>query len=935
MANERDTFATTGGDAPVATSAVTPALAETVDVRGGVEPAPRTRIGRYKILRKLGAGGMGVVWEGSDPELDRGVAIKVLHGGGLQLSERLRREAQALARLAHPNVVTVYDVGIDDGELYIVMQLVVGVTLDVALRDERRAPGEIVELVVRAGRGLVAAHAAGIVHRDFKPTNVLVGTDQTVRVSDFGLSRASEEPSVADAGHLSGSLTASITSGKVVGTPAYMAPEQFLGGPVTHATDQFAFCVTLWEALCGERPFAGSDVASLREAVIAGRRREVPATTRMPRGVRAILERGLACQPAERFDSMAELLDALAPRRHGQKLAIAGGFAGLTAAAVITVAALSPSDPCKDVAQPADEVWNAVRQADVYSALVFRDADIAQHTVGLLAARTERWRAARLETCHARDDQPAGVIEARNQCLDRSLIDERAAIVMLSGTIDTQLGLRAREVAESGTDPVRCSQPGASAVTVHHSPWIAGLYDELARAEAELDAGRYRDVLGRRAALDREVAAAVDPTLDFKWNHILGLTLTSTDDFAGAKLATRRAAEAATTIGDDASAAIEWANLAELTAKSNAVTAADDLLAMARAAAARSHDDDKIAEVEITRGVVTSKHGAYKEAVTICRGVLDGLTRKGRAETRTALFAWDCIQHAQETANQMVAAVASARTALELTTKLYGASHPNTLQAREVLSTSLQENGDAVGAKELFDRAVVDYTAVYGAESVSMIELLRERAGSLSPAGTSTVPEAVTDIQRAVAIGEKILPANDPRKASLYEMLGYVEGALHHIEASNAAYARAIAAFEKLDDPMALARVLYDASEFPRMNGHCDIAIPMLKRASKVAADTGQKTRIQAASAAALGACLGGEKRWAEAEAMLRDAIVQQDALDDRMFGAQTRWELADELGKRGRHAEALEIAKAAAAELVGQPPPADAVRKQILEWKY
>ena len=282
--DRNDTLLTTDG------ALATTALAAPGD--GGADPAlARRRIGRYELVRSLGAGGMGVVWEAIDPELGRRVAIKLMREErSARLAERMKREAQALAQLHHPNVVAVYDVGLDDGELYLVMQLVVGATIDRVLEASTLTRGEIVALVAQAGRGLAAAHRAGIVHRDFKPSNVLVDGDGVARVSDFGLARASDAGGGGAGGVADGSLDASITRGDLVGTPAYMAPEQFLGGPITAATDQFAFCVTLWEALAGERPFAGASVDEVREAVIAGRMRELPA--RIPRRARSVLLRG-------------------------------------------------------------------------------------------------------------------------------------------------------------------------------------------------------------------------------------------------------------------------------------------------------------------------------------------------------------------------------------------------------------------------------------------------------------------------------------------------------------------------------------------------------------------------------------------------------------------------------------------------------------------
>src|SRR5688572_26549620 len=214
-----------------------PTIESTASDADGHLPTTPGTIGRYRVLRWVGAGGMGVVFAAHDPELGRDVAVKVVHG-----RSGLRREAQALAKLTHPNVVSVHDVGCDGDVVYIVMQLVDGATIDEWIRARALDQTAIVALYVQAGRGLAAAPDAGLVHRDFKPSNVLVDRDGTVRVTDFGLARG-------EGG-----------DGEVSGTPAYMAPEQFALEPISAATDQFGFCVSLWEALTGARPFPGEGV---------------------------------------------------------------------------------------------------------------------------------------------------------------------------------------------------------------------------------------------------------------------------------------------------------------------------------------------------------------------------------------------------------------------------------------------------------------------------------------------------------------------------------------------------------------------------------------------------------------------------------------------------------------------------------------------------
>ena len=288
------------------------ALAETATAAESPAAVARVerQLGRYKLERELGAGGMGVVHCAFDPELERRVALKVLlRAGSPDARQRFLREARALAKLEHPNVVGIYEIGSVDGRDFIAMELVDGTTLADWLRERRRYLKEILEAFVAAGRGLAAAHEAGIVHRDFKPHNVLRGKDGRILVTDFGLARAAGQVEVIANGEDTPQSTTLTATGSWVGTPAYMAPEQWRGGEVTPATDQFAFCVALWEALVDQRPFRGDTTDELRAAVERGITPKQLAAA--PSKFRAILKRGLDPDPAKRWPSMRALLDEI------------------------------------------------------------------------------------------------------------------------------------------------------------------------------------------------------------------------------------------------------------------------------------------------------------------------------------------------------------------------------------------------------------------------------------------------------------------------------------------------------------------------------------------------------------------------------------------------------------------------------------------------
>ncbi|HVV88307.1 MAG TPA: serine/threonine-protein kinase, partial [Kofleriaceae bacterium] len=301
----------------------TPALPGAEMSPWGSAIVPGSTLGRYEVVSKLGEGGMGVVLLAIDPALGRKVALKVLHQDLAEQAEaarrRLLREAQGIAQLTHDNVVTVHDVGTHDGRVYLAMEYVAGQTLGGWQRG--KAWREVVANYLRAGRGLLAAHEAGLVHRDFKPDNVLVSSDGRVRVTDFGLvSAVDDQPAAGAPGAAAGAgprreeleLGVSMTkTGSIMGTPRYMAPEQHLGQPVDARADQFAFCVALYEALYGQPPFLDVSYSVLVGSVLSGEVTPVPAGSAVPPAVRDLVLRGLAHDREARHPSMRELLAGL------------------------------------------------------------------------------------------------------------------------------------------------------------------------------------------------------------------------------------------------------------------------------------------------------------------------------------------------------------------------------------------------------------------------------------------------------------------------------------------------------------------------------------------------------------------------------------------------------------------------------------------------
>ncbi len=270
---------------------------------GGLQAGDPQRVSRYSVLRRLGRGGMSTVYDAYDPELDRHVALKLVTAwehGDAQGPARLVREARAMAKISHPNVAPVYDAGVFGDAVFIAMELIDGPTLDAWAGRTARPWTEILRMYLLAGRGLAAAHDAGLVHRDFKPDNVMVGPDDRPRVLDFGLARAT---ALDD--------DDSTQRGAITGTPAFMAPEQHEGEPGGPASDQFAFCVSLWEALYRQQPFPGESLFEVADAIVEGRLLPPPQFTHVPAWIRNLLERGLAVEPDARHPSMRSLLASI------------------------------------------------------------------------------------------------------------------------------------------------------------------------------------------------------------------------------------------------------------------------------------------------------------------------------------------------------------------------------------------------------------------------------------------------------------------------------------------------------------------------------------------------------------------------------------------------------------------------------------------------
>ena len=472
-------------------------------------------VGRYVVLRALGSGGMGNVYAAYDPELRREVALKVLRGGlrtSGDASRRLLREARAIARLTHPNVVTVYDAGTDHGVLFIAMELVTGLTLSRWLR-EPRSRIDILRVFRAAGKGLAAAHKAGLVHRDFKPGNVMLGEDGRVRVLDFGL--VSDRS--LDAEERDGAAAPKETG--AVGTPAYMAPEQRRGARADARADQFSFCTSLYEALLGELP----DTARLRES--AGEPPEGRGRGVLPAWLRRVLDRGLAEDPGARFPSMDDLLAALdrdPVKRRRRWLAVAA--AAVAAVGAVGLVPLGRAESlCRGAEQQLVGVWDEAVRSEVRTRLsTHGSAELWERAQTLLDRYSREWSRRHREACEAtrvRKERSETMLDRQMVCLDSRLRDLRATTELLVEA-ESQVASRALAVIDGLGDLRECANLEALSLTEIPPPpaeiasEVEATRQDLASVRAQQRAGRFGEALAlARGAYEEAERLAYPPLL--------------------------------------------------------------------------------------------------------------------------------------------------------------------------------------------------------------------------------------------------------------------------------------------------------------------------------------------------------------------------------------------------------------------------------------
>jgi tetratricopeptide (TPR) repeat protein len=783
-------------------------------VRSRLFGAPQTavRIARYLLLQRLGEGGIGVVYAAYDPELDRKVAIKLLHTSGQdeEAEARLALEAQAMAKVSHESVVTVHDVGrydlsllghanagLDDEPplrgVFVVMELLPGAELRTWLQAQPRSTSEIVAAFVAAGRGLEAAHAAGLVHRDFKPANVIVTPEGSVKVLDFGLAR----PHVPGTHAREGDPPTPSAEG-MVGTPPYMAPEQHRGEPTDPRSDQFSFCVALAEALLGRRPYAGDSMYALLAAKETGPRLEGAEGQRLSPRLRRVLERGLAPDPADRFASMQHLLDELSPSPRGRALqiAIAGGLLAAVVLAAWPEAPATVGATCPPARDRLARVWDPARRNAVATALSatpvpFADDTSARVTEGL-DGYTERWVAERDSACRATIEdrgQDPETMAVRLTCLDRQLrrVDELARI--LEGA-DRDVARHAVDAVATLETPERCRAPADATLPPDDETRakILAVDDELARIEALVGAGRFAEAGGAAEAL---VGRAAD--LEHPRSHVATLRLLGTarrllgdhpgaiDAFFEGVLVARRGALPAETARCLAALALVQADArTDLAQAQRWVELANAELDVA------GENPIVQAEVETALGLVRLSQGRPHDAREALAHALATVERElGEHHPKVAQLL-GLIARAHNEQGEHDAAVREQRRALAIAEASLGREHPSVAAYRIGLGMFSISDGWTPESRAEYTQAVAKLEAALGDTHPDVLRAHNNLGLAMYVGGHYA--EALEHLTAVLKRKEAARPASDPSiavtlnnvGAALGELGRYDEALVHH-----------------------------------------------------------------------------------------------------------------------------------------------------------
>ncbi len=727
-------------------------------------PAPlAASIGRYRIERKLGSGGMGTVLEAYDPELARAVAIKVLHpdpGGDVEmLRALLLREAQAMARLNHPNVVAVFDVGTTENQIFIAMELVIGTTLADWLKA-KRSRTEIVDAFVQAGRGLVAAHEAGLVHRDFKPANVLVGADGRVRVSDFGLARNPARPRAPSPSAFE------TQAGGLIGTPSYMSPEQWRGQAADARSDQWSFALALFEALAGRHPFAAESLDALQAAVLErtrarSGRSSAALETRSREGAVAASERSLR-------------LDRCAPRRSRHRNALARLPHGAVRRARRRRRTLRRRrDRLLAAHVHTGETADGVRQGRAQSRHVlerreegghWREAPAKSPALVTFDAYAKDWRAMRSEVCEAaaRKEVSDDLRDRKNACLDRHLAAFDGALkVIEAGARDTGAVTGGLPLVADCADDARVESGIFLPSSADDRAKVERIEDDLEEARAFTNASRLAEAAPLvERAFDAAKALGFDPVVAEAAFRRASL-LEDRSDYPGAERAYKEAFATARAARDDEVMRAASIALVRLVGTEEGRPAdAEEWIQTARAEVKRADTDaDGKARLLENEADVDMTAGRYQDA----KSKLDDVLRMREAtlapnDTNLAV-AHANVGAALEKLGRYDDALAEERKALDIVTAVAGDDAPITATYLRGVGEIEYRLGQYDDAKATFERTLT--ILGHFADTTSDASTTHEALG-LVYRGLGDPAHAIDELRQSITLRESLVGPDHP-----------------------------------------------------------------------------------------------------------------------------------------------------------------------------
>jgi tetratricopeptide (TPR) repeat protein/predicted Ser/Thr protein kinase len=835
-------------------------------------------LGRYVVLERLGVGGMGEVFAAYDPELDRKIAVKLLRhdaSGSAMASERLQREAQAMAKLSHRNVITVHDVGTHAGRVFVAMEFVDGGTLADWLRAGPHPWPDVLERFLAAGEGLAAAHAEGLVHRDFKPANVLLGSDGRVRVADFGIARRTRdtteppvpvrstpfgprEPRLAPVPASEPTDVDDLTrTGTMLGTPAYMAPEQYARVPVDARADQFSFCVALYEALYGERPFEGDSLHAVMYAVHEGRVREPPIGSAVPNWVRRAVIGGLAADPDRRWSDMDMLLSQLRTdpervrRRRARRRRMSLGMLGLAGALswigwIQTRREPLPIDQQPSVCVGAEQAFGSAWDSSDRAAVTRRFDELGATTTELLPrldAWARDWQRVWVDACQAtrvRGDQSEDLLDRRMACLDRRR-SSFAAFVDTLAEADSAVASRAVDLLGELGGLDTCSDRAAlmQQVPLPDDPERVAL---ILEGESQLEQVRLMQLAGSPRAAGELLEKQGTLVEKADWGPLTAVFLSAQawqaidlDRPAEGERLLKRAFATAIAAGDD-SLARALARRIAATWKNEPERAHESLewLELATALAIReSAEDPVLAQLALVRSETLATLGKLDEAQDAAHEAYDRLARSdpdGMAIGR-ALYV---LARGQFNRGRYAEASAYLDRSVAIWSREFGPDHNNQIAALGLRGAIGFERGEFGQAREAFEKVLAVRHAAYGPEGSDTLDAEFELARVLLEFDeleqTRSRIEHVVAGRRALlgpehsSVGESLLVLADLEHRS-----GNAELAWQHV-----VEAERILAPESGPEHAALVAVLLLRGRLERERGEHDEARRSLLRAKTI-----------------------------------------------------------------------------------------------------